>query len=132
MVIRKSIAFNKNELNEFDKAIRNKGYKNRSEAVRDLIRLSLIEEETKNPNKVMMGVLTIVYNHHDHDVQHNLTHIQHHHPSLVITSLHNHLNNDNCMEILVLQGKVKNLILFSDKIKSTKGVKHGTLIFSAI
>lgn len=127
-IIRKGIAFDKSKLIEFDKLIKKKGYKNRSEALRDLIRNSLITEKEKDPEKVMMSTLTIVYNHHEHNVQNNLTHIQHHHPGLIRSSLHIHMNSDNCMEVLIIEGKNKLIKKLANEIIATKGVKHGKLV----
>ena len=129
-IIRKGIAFNQKQLKDFDKLIEKKGYKNRSEAIRDLLRGFLIVEKEKDPKKVMMGTLTIVYNHHEHDVQHNLTHIQHHHPGLIRSSLHVHMSLDNCMEVLIIEGKVRLIKKLADEIIAAKGVKHGKLVLT--
>jgi CopG family transcriptional regulator, nickel-responsive regulator len=129
-IIRKGIAFDATQLKEFDKLIKRKHYTNRSEAIRDLIRKEFIEEKQCNPEEKMMASLTIVYGHHEHDVQHNLTHIQHHHPEIIRSTLHIHMDNDNCMEVLILEGKVKNIKSLSDEIISQKGVKHGKLVMT--
>lgn len=129
-IIRKSIAFNKEELNKFDAQIKRKSYKNRSEAIRDLIRKELIEESEHNPENLMMATLTIIYNHHEHDIQHRLTHIQHHHLDIIRSSLHVHVDKNNCLEVLILDGKVKDIKKFSDEIMANKGVKHGKLVMT--
>jgi CopG family transcriptional regulator, nickel-responsive regulator len=129
-VIRKGIAFEPEQLKEYDKLINKKGYNNRSEAIRDLIRKELIEEKIKNPEEFMMASLTIVYNHHEHEVQHNLTHLQHHHPDLIRSTLHIHMSKEDCMEVLILQGKVKDITHFSDQILAEKGVNHGRLVLT--
>jgi CopG family transcriptional regulator, nickel-responsive regulator len=129
-IIRKGIAFNKEELNEFDKIIKQKGYKNRSQALRNLIRSEIIKKQKEDPKKIMMGTLTILYNHHNHNVQHNLTHVQHNHPNLIISSLHVHVNEHDCLEILVLKGVVSKIQQFSENILATNGVKHGKLVFT--
>lgn len=131
-IIRKGIAFNNIELKEFDKLIKKKSYKNRSEAIRDLIRKEFIDEKKDNPEERMMASLTIVYGHHEHDVQHNLTHIQHHHPNIIRSTLHVHMDEDNCMEVLILEGKVKNIKSLSDEIIALKGVKHGKLVLTGV
>jgi CopG family transcriptional regulator, nickel-responsive regulator len=131
-IIRKGIAFIPKELKEFDKVARKKGYKNRSEAIRDLIRNNLIEERQNFPNEIMIATLTIVYNHHEHDVLHELTHIQHNNPDLIRSSVHTHIDENNCLEVLVLKGKANQIKQFSDSILSTKGVKHGKLVLTGV
>ncbi|MBN1792438.1 nickel-responsive transcriptional regulator NikR [Candidatus Woesearchaeota archaeon] len=129
-ITRKSIAFGKKELPQFDRMIAKRGYKNRSEAVRDLVRDSLVKEKTEDPKSKMMATLTIVYNHHDHDVQHNLTHIQHHHPGLIISAMHTHMNKDDCMEVIVLRGKVRDIKSLGEMMIAAKGVRHGKLVLT--
>lgn len=129
-IIRKGIAFDGELLNEFDKLIKKKGYKNRSEAIRDLIRKELVEQEKQNPESVMMATLTIVYDHHKHHVQDELTHIQHHHPNIIRSSLHIHIDHDNCLEVIIIEGKVKDIQKLSDEIIATKGVKYGKLVLT--
>jgi len=131
-IIRKGIAFEGDLLKEFDNLIRKKGYKNRSEAIRDLIRKELVEQEMSNPEADMMATLTIVYDHHKHHVQDELTHIQHHHPDLVRSSLHIHIDHDNCLEVMIIEGKVKNIEKISDEIIASKGVKYGKLVFTGL
>lgn len=131
-ISRKGIAFDPKQLKEFDNLIDKKGYKNRSEAIRDLIRKELIEEQEKNPEERMMASLTIVYGHHEHNVQHNLTHIQHHHPRLIRSTLHVHMDDDNCMEVLILEGKVKDIKKLSDNVLAEKGVKNGKLVLTKV
>jgi len=130
-IIRKGIAFDKTQLKEFDKLIEKKGYKNRSEAIRDIIRKEFVDEQKQNPEANMMATLTIVYGHHEHHVQDELTHIQHHHPNMIRTSLHIHINPDNCLEVIILEGKVKNIQKLSDEIIAAKGVKYGKLVLTS-
>ena len=129
-VIRKGIAFLPEELERFDELIKEKGYKNRSEAVRDLIRNELSKKAEHDPNKKMHGVLTIVYDHHNHSVQHNLTHIQHYAAAHVISSMHTHLDEHNCLEIIVMKGKVRVIKKLADTILAMKGVTHGKLVLT--
>lgn len=131
-IIRKGIAFDPKQLKLFDNLIKKKRYKNRSEAIRDIIRNELIEEKQENPEADMVATLTIVYNHHEHHVQDELTHIQHHHPNLIKSSLHIHINHDNCLEVIILDGKVKNIKKLADEIIAAKGVKNGKLIITNI
>jgi len=130
-IVRKGIAFDRELLKKFDSLNKKKGYKNRSEAIRDLIRKEFVTEETTDPEKRMMATLTMVYDHHKHDVQHNLTHMQHHHSDLIRSTLHVHIDHDNCMEVLILEGKVKDIVHFSDSMLAEKGVKHGKLVMTS-
>lgn len=129
---RKGIAFDKAQLKEFDQLIKKIGYKNRSEAIRDLIREKLVIEKQNNPDVLMMATLTMIYNHHEHNVQHELTHIEHHASGIIRSGLHVHLNNDNCLEVLILEGKVRDIKKLADQILSTKGVKNGKLVMTTV
>jgi CopG family nickel-responsive transcriptional regulator len=115
-------------LKKFDKKIKKEGYTNRSEAIRDIIRNNLILEKIKDPNLSVIGTLTIIYNHHDGNLTKKLLDIQHSHHQDVLTTTHIHIDHNNCLEVLVLKGKVQNVINFSDNIKSLKGIKHGELV----
>lgn len=126
---RKSIAFDLKQLKEFDKSITDDGYQSRSEALRDLIRDYLIEKRTKNKDHFAMGTLTFIYDHHAKDIQYELTHLQHHH-DVVKSSLHVHVDAKNCMEVLVLEGKIKEIETLAKKIIAMKGVDHGKLVLT--
>lgn len=115
-------------LKEFDKYIAGKSYKNRSEAIRDLIRNNLVEKEWNEGNKEAVGTITIVYNHHKWKLTDTLTDIQHRYHTSVISTLHVHLDHHNCLEVLVIKGKGNEIKKISDQLISTKGVKHGKLI----
>jgi CopG family transcriptional regulator, nickel-responsive regulator len=131
-ITRKGIAFDKEQLSKYDALIKSRGYKNRSEAIRGLLRKELSEEKAKNPEEIMMATLTLVYSHHEHNVQHNLTHIQHHYANMIRSTLHIHISDENCMEVLVLEGKVKEIQKLSDNILAEKGVKHGKLVLTTV
>jgi CopG family nickel-responsive transcriptional regulator len=130
-ILRKGIAFDPEQLKIFDSIMKSKGYKNRSEAIRDLIRNSLVEEKEHNPNSTMIGTLTIVYSHHEHDVQHELTHLEHHAGNIIRSGIHIHIDDQNCLEVLILQGKVSIVKNLADNILATKGVKHGKLFLTS-
>ncbi len=131
-ITRKGIAFNTSQLKAFDMLIDKKGYKNRSEAIRDIIRKELVDNNSADPDKRMMATLTMVYNHHEHHIQHELTHIQHTHNDLIRSSLHVHMDHNNCLEVLILEGKVKAIQSLSDSIIAAKGVKHGKLVLTGV
>ena len=120
-------------LDRFDEYIEEKGYQNRSEAIRDLIRDRLVQrewEEDVEGDETKMAVLTMVYNHHKPDLQEKLTEIQHQGHNVVHSSLHIHLDHHNCMEIIVLKGSAPQIIQLGENLISTKGVKHGKLVLT--
>ena len=117
-------------LKKFDKAIKKKGYENRSEAIRDIIRKNLIAEKTEDPNSEAIGTLTMIYDHHAGNLTNRLLDLQHHHYKEILTTTHIHVDHDNCLEVLVLKGKTRNIQKLADNIKSLKGIKHGELVIT--
>jgi len=116
-------------LAQFDRVIARKGYTNRSEAIRDLIRESLVREQWELGTEEAVGTLTLVYDHEVPDVSDKLTDLQHAHYKTIVSALHVHLDPHHCLEVLVLRGKAKELKAIADRLIGTRGVKHGT--FSA-
>ena len=117
-------------LDHFDKLIEKKGYKNRSEAIRDLIRDSLVNYESKESNQESVGTITLIYDHHLRDLSGKLINKQHEHFSQILSTMHLHLDHDNCLEVLALKGKAKEIQDIADKLICTKGVKHGKLVIT--
>ena len=117
-------------LKKFDKSIKKKGYENRSEAIRDIIRENLIAEKTEDPNSEVIGTLTMIYDHHAGNLTNRLLDLQHHHHKEILTTTHIHVDHDNCLEVLVLKGKTRNIQKLADNIKSLKGIKHGELVIT--
>ena len=117
-------------LKKFDKVIEKKGYRNRSEAIRDIIRENLIVEKTEDPNSEAIGTLTMIYDHHAGNLTNRLLDLQHHHHKEILTTTHIHVDHDNCLEVLVLKGKTRNIQKLADNIKSLKGIKHGELVIT--
>jgi len=126
-LVRFGVSMDRNLLQRFDNLISRKSYANRSEAVRDLIRNHLVEEEWREKGREMVGTITIVYNHHTRGLSDTLTDLQHHFHDLVISTMHLHLDEDNCLEVLVIKGMVDKIKTVADKLISTRGVKHGKL-----
>lgn len=113
-------------LQQFDRYCQQHSYTNRSEAIRDLIRKALIEEEWKE-NRETVAALTLVYDHHVPGLAEKLTDFQHHFSGQVIASLHVHLGHRACMEVIVLKSKALTIKSFADRLIALKGIKHGTL-----
>lgn len=114
-------------LDKFDRLIQQRGYTNRSEAFRDLIRDELVEKTWESPESQVVGTVTLVYDHHVRMLSEKLTDIQHDHHRNILSTLHVHLDHDNCLEVLVVQGKSADVRRVADVLISTKGVKHGRL-----
>ncbi len=126
-ITRFGISLEKALIERFDSLIRKKGYANRSEAIRDLIRDSLVMEEWEAGNVETVGTITLVYSHHTRELADTLTDLQHHYHTAIISAMHIHLDEHNCLEVLVVKGKGKDIRKISDRLIGTKGVKHGKL-----
>ena len=127
-ITRFGISLDNGLLKSFDNLIFDKGYANRSEAIRDLIRSSLVEDEWKGGAKETMGTITIVYSHHTTDLADNLTEVQHQFHKSIVSTMHVHLDKHNCLEVLVVKGKGRDIKKIADLLIGTKGVKHGKLV----
>lgn len=125
-LVRFGVSIEEDLLQQFDRQIEKKGYASRSEAIRDLIRDHMVEEEWAADEETV-GTITIVYDHHTRDLSGNLTHLQHSFPGDIKSVLHIHLDHHNCLEVLVVQGKGQVLRTFADQLVATRGVKHGKL-----
>ncbi|SHN72909.1 nickel-responsive transcriptional regulator NikR [Desulfovibrio litoralis] len=117
-------------LEQFDMLCSECNYPNRSEALRDLIRKALVERNFEDDTQIVAGTLTFVYDHHKSDLAQHLTAIQHDMHDLVLSSLHLHLDHHNCLEVIVLKGKGKDIRQLGEQIISCKGVKHGRLVLT--
>ena len=110
--------------------IRGRGYDNRSEAVRDLIRGRLIREEAAGDKGEQVAVVTLVFDHHARELAARLIDKQHHHHDLVVSSLHVHLGERHCLEVSILRGPGKRVRHLADDILATRGVLHGDVMFT--
>lgn len=125
-LVRFGVSLDHHLLDDFDRVIARKNYTNRSEALRDLIRDNLVGQEW-DEDKETVGTITIVYDHHVHDLTDKLTDIQHYYHKLVLSAMHVHLDHDHCLEVLVVRGKGSQIKKVADILIGTKGVKHGKL-----
>jgi len=116
-------------LQQFDRCIQEKGYGNRSEALRDLIRESLLTEKIESDD-IVAGTLTLVFDHHTPDLNKKLDDIQHDSHELVLSKLHIHLDHHNCLEVIVLKGQRSEIQKLADMTVALRGVKHGKLTFT--
>lgn len=130
-VVRFGVSVEGELLKEFDRLIDNIGYSNRSEAIRDLIRERLVRKEWEDKDKETVGILGLVYNHAKRELTENLTRIQHEYLHATISSTHIHLDQHNCLEVIILKGKSGFIRKIADELLSTKSVKHGELIMTS-
>ena len=128
-VTRFGVSLDERLLAKFDRLIGGKGYANRSEAIRDLIRDSLVREQWELGKADAVGTLTLVYDHETRELEERLTELQHAHFRTIVSTLHVHLDAQHCLEVLILRGKAALLKSIADRLIGTRGVKHGT--FSA-
>ena len=125
------VAIDSDLLRRFDEFIAEKGYANRSEAFRDLIRERLVGSAVVAPHAYVVGTVTLIYDHHTRLLPEKLTDLQHEHHHVFISTLHAHLDHDNCLGVIVLRGKSKDVQSLADRLISTKGVQHGRLVMSS-
>lgn len=125
-LVRFSVSMDAHLVRAFDELCRKKGYACRSEAIRDLIRGGLVEQEWEADEEVA-GVITLLYDHHKPGLTEELVHLQHHTPGCVISTTHVHLDEENCLECVAVRGKAHAINGLADRLTSLKGVKHGAL-----
>jgi CopG family nickel-responsive transcriptional regulator len=124
------IALDSDLLKRFDRSIGRRGYTNRSEAFRDLIRDRLVNERTAAPDATVVGTVTLIYDHHASGITEKLTEAQHAHHELVVSTSHAHLDHDSCLEVLIVHGKSAQVAHFADLLIGLKGVQHGRLVMT--
>ena len=129
-LVRFGVSIRAKLLERFDSLIGQKGYVNRSEAIRDLIRKHLVEHEWEQVDKETIGTLTIVYRHQVRELAERLEHFQHDHFHSVISTMHVHLDEHNCLEVMVLRGVPAEIRSLADYILGVKGVNHGQLVMT--
>ncbi len=129
--MRFSVAMPEDLLVRFDRLVARRGLaKNRSEVVRDLVRDALVEEECATPGTEVMGTLTIVFDHHASDLQEKLHGIQHDYCDSIVSSMHVHVDQHMCLEVIVLRGETGLVQGIANRILGTKGVQNGRLVLT--
>ena len=133
-VVRFGVSIGSPLLEKFDSLIYDKGYTNRSEAIRDLIRDKIVDSEWKEKyaHSVAIGSITIVYDHHTREVGDKLTEVAHEFHKLVISSTHVHLTHSSCLEVIIVKGHCNDIRTFADRVISTRGVTHGKLAVTGL
>jgi CopG family nickel-responsive transcriptional regulator len=130
MLKRFSISLEENLLEIFDNHIRARSYTNRSEAIRDLIRKAFVKKEWQ-ADKEVMGVISLEYDHHQHKLQDKVTEVQHGYHHHIVSTTHVHMDHDNCLEVIIVRGKAKEIQELSDKLVALRGIRDGHLAMSS-
>jgi CopG family nickel-responsive transcriptional regulator len=118
---------------EFDRLIKARGYTNRSEAVRDMLRGQIEESrQSGDDDGHCVASLSYVYNHHERELAERLTHLQHEHHDLCVATTHAHLDHEACLESVLLRGPTAAVRRFADALTAERGVHHGRLNLIAV
>ncbi|WP_297534331.1 nickel-responsive transcriptional regulator NikR [Thermococcus sp.] len=129
-VVRFGVSVPEELLEKFDRIIEEKGYVNRSEAIRDLMRDFIIRNEWEMGDTEVAGTITMLYNHDEADVVKELLDLQHEYLEEIVSSIHVHMDEHNCLEVVIVKGKASRIKEIADRLLSLKGVKHGKLVMT--
>lgn len=132
-LVRFSVAMPDDLMDELDDYTKRRGIsKNRSEVIRNLVRAALVDDHVEDPESDIVGTLTMVFNHHANDLRDKLDSIQHEHVKEIVSTIHVHLDEENCLEVVVMRGKSRVVRCISDTLLGTKGVAHGDLFVTSV
>ncbi len=131
-VVRFGVSIPQELLNTFNRLIARKGYANRSEALRDMIRSHLVAEEWELGARPVIGTITLVYSHGTRELEQALTKMQHDWCRHILSALHIHLDKHNCLEVLVVKGKSREIRSLADRLIAVRGVKHGEMSMTTL
>jgi len=130
MLKRFSVSLEEDLLEKFDASISSHRYSNRSEAIRDLIRRELVNEEWAQ-NSEVVGVVTLVYNHHQAQLQERITDMQHRYYQLITSTTHVHMEHHNCLEVTIVKGRASKVRELAEGLIALRGVKNGNLTMTS-
>lgn len=130
-LIRFGISMEKDLLGRLDQEIVKRGFPNRSEAIRDLIRNQLVEIDWSQEEEEVAGTITIIYNHHVRGLSDLLLEMQHDHHHMIISVMHVHLEHEHCLEVMVIKGMASEAKELAGRLIGVKGVKHGKLTITS-
>jgi len=130
-LIRFGISMEKDLLGRLDQEIVKRGYPNRSEAIRDLIRNQLVEIDWSREEEEVAGTITLIYDHHVRGLSDLLLEMQHRHHEMVVSVMHVHLEHDHCLEVMVVKGRASEARELAGRLIGVKGVKHGKLTITS-
>ncbi|GIX42352.1 MAG: putative nickel-responsive regulator [Leptospiraceae bacterium] len=126
-VVRFSISLPEELLKIMDNNFIHQGYASRSEFIRDLIREKIVSEKWENPEEQVIGVLSIIYNHHTSDLSEKMIQIQHNNLINILCNLHIHVNHEDCLEVIVMKGLAKEIQKINIEISGIRGIKFSEL-----
>lgn len=132
MLKRFGISMEGHLLRKFDTMVKQKGYENRSEAIRDLVRDALIQHSWEKDDQIVAGSILLFYDHHKRNLMEELTKTQHEMHDLIMSTTHFHLDHHNCLELIIVKGKAKDIQILSNKLTSLKGVHYGKFTVAPI
>jgi len=132
MIKRFGVSIEKDLLEVFDKIIEEKGYNSRSEAIRDIIRDYIVREKWNIKKEKVIGSISLVYEHDVYGLADKLTDIQHHYHDVIISTLHVHFDEKNCLEVILVRGKVEKIKKLYDELSSLKWVRHTNISITDI
>ncbi|WP_453991542.1 nickel-responsive transcriptional regulator NikR [Bacillus nitroreducens] len=132
MLKRFGISMEGHLLRKFDNMVKQKGYENRSEAIRDLVRDALIQHSWEKDDQIVAGSILLFYDHHKRNLMEELTKTQHEMHDLIMSTTHFHLDHHNCLELIIVKGKAKDIQILSNKLTSLKGVHYGKFTVAPI
>jgi CopG family transcriptional regulator, nickel-responsive regulator len=128
---RTGVALDSELLKRFDRLIRSEGYDNRSEAFRDLIRDRLNDSSLQSGNGLVVGAVTLIYDHHSRLLPDRLMELQHEYHDVIISTVHSHLDHDMCLEVVVVKGLSGKVQELGNRLIGLKGIQHGKLVMSS-
>ncbi len=130
MLKRFTISMEEELLEAFDRVIDKRGYGSRSEAIRDLIRDGMVKDEWEGDDDVM-GVISLVYDHHQHKLQEKVTELQHDFHDQIVSTTHVHMDHHNCLEVIIVRGTAVSVQQLADSLIALRGVRNGHLAMSS-
>ena len=130
-LIRFGVSVDSDLLEKFDELNEKRGFKNRSEAIRDLIREKLVTEEWAQTDNETVGVFSIVYDHHQNELSQILNNLQHNYLDIIVSSTHIHIDHHNCLEVIILKGESHRIKAITNRLSAERGIKHGKLIMTS-
>jgi CopG family nickel-responsive transcriptional regulator len=130
-LVRFGVSMSEMLLERFDRLVQERGYANRSEAIRDLVRDALVTREWEEGDGEVAGTITLIYDHSTAGLTEMLTEVQHDYHDLIISTLHVHLDHRNCLETLIVKGAPHVAKQLADQLISVKGVIHGKLTLTS-
>jgi CopG family transcriptional regulator, nickel-responsive regulator len=129
-LVRMSLSLENSLFKQMEKLVSDRGYENRSEFIRDLVRERLVSEEWES-NEEAAATITLVYDHHVRLLNEKITHLQHHHHDEILATTHVHLDEDMCLEVIIVRGVAEHIRELADELRRQKGVLHTALSMSS-